>query len=400
MSATDCDKRQSMHTQQLATIKCELCCDCVEAVPFAAVPSDTDSQSNDATNLSQYDATNDRLFVCGNYELNTQTRLKAGAVRLCAYSNSSLRIIDTLQTEAVLDLRWSSHSIILNQQTRPLLAQVSVNGLLQLLSIDFTNALNPRLQSVASTTVVGASSTALCVDWSPACTQQHSELVVSTDCGRLSHYSLTSSGHLACLNTVKTHDMEVWSCSYDAHSSGHLVWSGADDCQLQLHDFRSNTVSIKNERMHTAGVTVIHSLDEHTLITGSYDGHVRLIDKRKLTARSDSSDVLASYDCQGGIWKIKRSNVDPNVLAVASMHAGLHVLQLKPTLDGFITAESTSDENSFSFCRYREHDSMAYGCCWLPSFNQISSDPADWRLVPIVSCSFYDKSVHAWHVAT
>lgn len=59
------------------------------------------------------------------------------------------------------------------------------------------------------------------------------------------------------------------------------------------------------------------------------------------------------------------------------MHNGMHAIKIG------------ADHKMTNICDYMDHDSMSYGCDWFPSV----SNP---EIMNVISCSFYDKSVHLW----
>ena len=54
----------------------------------------------------------------------------------------------------------------------------------------------------------------------------------------------------------------------------------------------------------------------------SYDDVMRVFDKRKL------SNPMSQYQAGGGVWRIKPHPTDPNLLLLAAMYNGFHVVQL------------------------------------------------------------------------
>lgn len=95
------------------------------------------------------------------------------------------------------------------------------------------------------------------------------------------------------------------------HLQGHVLYSGSDDCSFKGWDIRlpNSTVSasssdqpapqqsaiFSNRKSHSAGVTCIssHPRQDHVLVTGSYDEHVRLWDLRMIQRPVETCQVQA-----------------------------------------------------------------------------------------------------------
>jgi len=115
----------------------------------------------------------------------------------------------------------------------------------------------------------------------------------------------------------------------------------------------------------------------------SYDGHVRLFDRRKPLV------PLTSVDCEGGIWRTKWHPSRPDRLLVAAMHppGGCKVVQF----DGLSSEGAFADggANGEWAVRFDEHESMAYGADW-----SLGRDEGEGDVV--ASCSFYDHTLKVW----
>lgn len=123
-----------------------------------------------------------------------------------------------------------------------------------------------------------------------------------------------------------------------------------------------------------------------SVATNSYDGRVRLFDRRKpLTP-------LTEFDAEGGIWRLKWHPTNPTRLLVAGMHGGFKVVDF-PELgvnDGRDEAGWLRPGEGRLHARFDRHESMAYGADW--SDGGHTSEDRD----VVASCSFYDHALHVW----
>ncbi len=88
------------------------------------------------------------------------------------------------------------------------------------------------------------------------------------------------------LHLPKLHQFEAWFTHFH-HKNPSILYSCADDCSIKSIDLRTNQV-IYSCKKHDAGVTWLGTPDEtnfiseYQILTGSYDGTVRLWDERNL----------------------------------------------------------------------------------------------------------------------
>jgi len=105
---------------------------------------------------------------------------------------------------------------------------------------------------------------------------------------------------------------------------------------------------------------------------GSYDDRVRLWDVRQLRLPVCSAEV----PCGGGVWRVAWHPTDSAVLLAACMQQGFAVIRGTDVVLRYCDGAASG-----------EHGSLGYGVAWclLPDGRHAA-----------VSCSFYDRSVHAW----
>jgi len=213
---------------------------------------------------------------------------------------------------------------------------------------------------------------------------------------------------MASSGSVVTHDLEAWTLAFS--SAGVGVYSGGDDSALKYTDLAENPQHFvkdthvaeygdmkrapwSDRKTHGAGVTAILPLystdDGSTILTGSYDDHIRLIHAPTAGRRT----VLAELNLGGGVWRLKLLNrpwksrptenhTSNEVLLLAScMYAGARILSLKKNTDGEWKFEVLA--------RFEEHKSMNYGSDCQPILNK-----KDQRT--FITTSFYDRLLCLW----
>lgn len=102
---------------------------------------------------------------------------------------------------------------------------------------------------------------------------------------------------------------------------------GGDDCIMNMWDTRSYDDTPSFSLKHESGVTSIAPghLEEHIIITGSYDENMHFWDKRNY------SRPLKVIPMGGGVWKLKFKPNSKNILTAACMRAGFKVLNINTT---------------------------------------------------------------------
>ncbi|GIY04573.1 diphthine methyltransferase [Caerostris extrusa] len=148
------------------------------------------------------------------------------------------------------------------------------------------------------------------------------------------------------MESWNAHSFESWIAAFN-YLQPHLVYSGGDDCRLKGWDTRNLPSAIFTSKRHSMGVTAISKskINEHYLVTGSYDENVFLWDDRSMKI------PISEISLNGGIWRLKWHPTNHNYLLSASMHNGFHVLSIE---DGNLKLKA----------HYNKHESLAYGVDW------------------------------------
>lgn len=229
-------------------------------------------------------------FVCGTYELNEETKTRAGAIVLFSYDQTSLNSISEVYCESgVLDMKISQNVLgaAMSSGTLDLyaingtestsfdkLCSVSNEDEGLFLSLDFDNRLSSSQNTILPDDKVAVS------------TQAGSALVY-----KFSESSLVEDLHLPSIHSLFGESMPVWITAFNCHSKQTLL-TGGDDCKFRLWDLRSADSAggspsglIHTNKIHTAGVTSAqwHPTREHVFVTGSYDESAYVWDERRMS---------------------------------------------------------------------------------------------------------------------
>lgn len=178
--------------------------------------------------------------------------------------------------------------------------------------------------------------------------------------GNIRQWNLGNSSNIMQIVRCWTaHDAEIWYVSQDLHDR-NLFYSGSDDFSLKIWDVRSESQVAVNKSGHESGVCCIKSSpwDEFVIATGSYDEKLRLWDRRMMR-----SAALKTVECGSGVWRVNWNPREKNLMAVAAMRAGFHIIDLEK---GIIQTELVDDH-------------VAYGIDWHPNGRSLAS------------CSFYNN---------
>jgi diphthamide biosynthesis protein 7 len=212
---------------------------------------------------------------------------------------------------------------------------------------------------------------------------------------------------------INKHDLEAWCCTF---SSEGTVYSGGDDAKIRatplwLHPFDKQKDVEPQEVArptifsgHEAGVTAILVLPLPssplgcTLLTGSYDDHVRVYaeyDFRPYVSNTKPK-ALAELKIGGGVWRLKflqdyptsaNSGINVKYRVLAScMHAGVRILE--------VTGNQMGEWKIEILASMEIHESMCYAADVRPLG---MNPPLGWDEKRIcVSTSFYDRLLSVW----
>lgn len=105
------------------------------------------------------------------------------------------------------------------------------------------------------------------------------------------------------------------------------------------------------------------------LITGSYDEHLRLFDRRVFNR------PVQEINLQGGIWRIKVNPVDPSLILCACMYHNFSIVKY-------------AEERGFELDAVLNHgqDKICYGADWGRQLELQQSN-----CYSFATCSFYDN---------
>ncbi|KMT10615.1 hypothetical protein BVRB_5g117350 [Beta vulgaris subsp. vulgaris] len=287
-------------------------------------------------------------------------------------SSCSLDRIGSVETAGIFDIKWNP----VGGGASPLLAQADADGCLRIhgleCSSDGTSLTGALLKESCGIHI--SSSMCLCLDWNPSAMS----LAVGLSDGSVSVASLAES-ELIEDQQWKAHDFEVWAASFDTHQQS-ILYTGSDDCKFLGWDLRDGSwmPAFKNSKSHKMGICCIvkNPNDPYTLLTGSYDEHLRVWDVRSISKPVNETSIGLG----GGVWRIKYHPFISGLVLAACMHNGFAIVK-------------TTGESPEVIETYNKHGSLAYGADW----RRHSSDEEGKREGNVVAtCSFYDRLVRAW----
>lgn len=269
---------------------------------------------------------------------------------------------DVVETAAILDAKWH---IIGNKSVL-----VAASALAEILLFELKT--DERLHLIDAISLCGENDEnmlTLSIDIRNSRNQVDTENVLASDSrGNITLLSVEQN-RIVKKKSWKAHSFEAWTCAFDKWNP-NVVYSGGDDTFLHIYDIRAAEAQqiIKN-RCHIAGVTSLLSYSEHRLITGSYDEQLRIFDTRSWR------QPIAELQLFGGIWRIKPSKIDRNLLLCACMYKNFSLCRL------------TSEADAASLvAEYTKHESICYGADWAP--NRLCNGGQ-----VMITCSFYDKKL-------
>jgi diphthine methyl ester acylhydrolase len=140
-------------------------------------------------------------------------------------------------------------------------------------------------------------------------------------------------------------------------------------------------------RLLSEGIYIYLCMPLSTDASPSYDGMVRLFDKRSLRA------PLAECPVEGGAWRLKWHPHQSRThdLLVACMHDGFKVVHFDGTScppDSFMNFHQPR-----VVVHFEEHQSLAYGVDWQ---HTPAHHAGGEETTLVASCSFYDHILHLW----
>lgn len=264
-----------------------------------------------------------------------------------------------IETAAILDTKWYTIG------NRCFLVAASALGEIQIFELK-EDRLHP-IKSVNLNTNNAENVLTLAIDVRSMHCMTHRENLLASDSRGMVSLLTIGQGDLVLERSWQAHSFEAWTCAFDKWNP-HIIYTGGDDMLFNIWDTRAAEVQqTSKHRMHNAGVTSFLCFSENLLLSGSYDEKLRIFDKRSW------KQPLADLDLGGGIWRIKSSKFNRNMLLCACMYKNFSVCKINEDLNGLdLVAE------------YNEHESICYGADWSP--NQLCNGGQ-----VMITCSFYDK---------
>ena len=280
------------------------------------------------------------------------------------------------------------------------LAVALSDGTLSLLSLDLSATIGNQWKEKERLLIDSKSTICLSVDWSNQIVPDPDPLIaVSLSNGEMSICG-SREASLSVLHKWKAHTLpyvhtpaEVWITSFDP-SDRNCVFSGGDDGLLKQWDMRmvdtyAQPVNVNREA--EAGVTSMcwNKYKSDYITVGSYDGHVRVFDKRALQHAVHDYDVKNN----AGIWRIKYKHncnyfLDQFHGVDHSSSATRDEMLLAAMRAGFIVMSSAETEE----VKYLKQggESLAYGVDYV----YVTEDEVKNGVA--ASCSFYNHLMNVW----
>ncbi|KAF2358134.1 WD40-repeat-containing domain [Trinorchestia longiramus] len=294
-------------------------------------------------------------------EASDTLQIRRGCLYLHRFSGTSVENLQEIEMAGILDMKWSCQRV----SSLILLGVVTSAGEIIILKLSESGN---SLERLCKETVKTDGALALSLDWSNRAQESLvPHLAVSDSKGYLSVYELNSSS-LKLLHQGNCHSFEAWITAF-SYRNPDTVYSGGDDCKFKGYDLR---IGLEVQSfvcgVHESGVTSCHSndLQDHLVVTGSYDEVVRVWDDRQW--RRPVSEVRVG----GGVWRLKWRPGDARCLLAACMYNHFQIIN--------VSAAGSSADVAAKY----EHSSLAYGAdwCW-----------RDQSPRTLVAASFYDRTV-------
>lgn len=202
------------------------------------------------------------IIVIVNVTAINQTK-RLGRILLLSISANELKVHQTIDTAAILDLKWCHNRI----NDKILLGAANAAKTLEIYTLDDETKL---LNFVANYTFNNSNEDQLLLsmDWS---TGKHSDatpqIVVSDSKGNVNLFHLLEN-ELILLKSWHAHEHESWIAAFNYWDT-NIIFSGGDDSVLLKFDVRTGTKPIFKNKSHEAGVTCFHSNAEKEFIAVS-----------------------------------------------------------------------------------------------------------------------------------
>eukprot|EP00638_Chattonella_subsalsa_P012853 CAMPEP_0117808820 /NCGR_PEP_ID=MMETSP0948-20121206/20294_1 /TAXON_ID=44440 /ORGANISM="Chattonella subsalsa, Strain CCMP2191" /LENGTH=387 /DNA_ID=CAMNT_0005644365 /DNA_START=1917 /DNA_END=3077 /DNA_ORIENTATION=+ len=350
-------------------------------------------------------------ILTATYQLDENSSSRDGSVilqKLDRNEEAGFTVTDqaTVSFHAgILDTKWS-HQLI---QGRPAVGLASSVGQLALYSLHQEENERSFLNEVA-TSETQEDCLFLSLDWNNFMEAvSPSKIGISQSNGNLSIWEVGESD-IICEQQWQAHQLggcpiEVWTVAFNKHAP-EILFSGADDMKLKGWDLRMGQLPTFQSSEHEAGVTALafHPTIEHSLVTGSYDQHVRFWDCRLMR------QPLSKHDVEGGVWRLKWHPFHPNLLAVACMHGGCKALDCTRSEGQVVGSENHKDSTddcekgndrvymntpvldvNKTLVTFNLHESLVYGIDWINTRHcEERNSKSCQYLYSLASCSFYD----------
>lgn len=288
---------------------------------------------------------------------------RLGRLYLHRIVTDKTELVEQINMPAILDMKWSRHRVF----GKIVLAIVNASGEMLLYYLN-EEVEQLKLKYWCKYTLEGDKTLALSLDWSNTVHNCPTpSIIISDSMGMITVLSV-GNGSLEQQKSFAAHNFEAWIAAFNYWDT-NLVYSGGDDCKFRGFDIRSDSaIPTFTSKVHDAGVTSLQTnmFRENQLVSGSYDEKVRVWDCRSMR------QPLKCASVGGGVWRLKWDPWDTQLLLVAAMYNGYHILDA-----------NHSDINEIPVVMsFMEHKSILYGVDWsyCKKENQVT----------IASASFYD----------
>uniref|UniRef100_A0A2M3ZBJ6 methylated diphthine methylhydrolase n=1 Tax=Anopheles braziliensis TaxID=58242 RepID=A0A2M3ZBJ6_9DIPT len=354
------------------------------AVAFRTCKSHKTDQPADSVEWCPHPGRED-LFVCGTYQLregeSSPYDKRRGTILLFRFREDTETTIDDplleevhrVERSAVLDQKW-------NPVHTDRLGVAGSDGLVAVYKLAAPDVdgsemtLEPELAERLSPEEEGHT-LALSLDWNGDGTR----LLATDSSGSVNLFGYGGTT-LERVHRWKAHDFEAWTAAFSRHNT-NIVYSGGDDSMLCAYDVRCSGEPVMSQRnkKHEAGVTSLLSYGqrEHILLTGCYDGKVRIFDERRI-----GMACMAEVSLTGGVWRMRSNPRDSKRILCACMYENFSLIELRDELDVAKIGE------------YDLHENICYGCDWQQAVGTGIAKSY------VATCSFYDKMLSVSEVVS